>query len=65
MLGKCVRLLTRVGLAALFSLATPSPALAQGYLGGNLTPFAVLAGTTVTCGGTCATIFSIPMSTMS
>ena len=27
------------------------PAFAQGYLGGNLRPFAVLAGTTVTCTG--------------
>lgn len=50
MLHKSVRLLASLGLAALFSLA-PSPALAQGYLGGNLTPFAVLAGTTVTCAG--------------
>lgn len=42
------RLLTSV---ALLSLALPSSALAQGYLGSNLTPFAVLAGTTVTCTG--------------
>jgi hypothetical protein len=42
------RLLTSV---ALLSLALPSSALAQGYLGSNLTPFAVLAGTTVTCAG--------------
>jgi ice-binding like protein len=46
----CVRLLASVGVAAFFSLA-PSPALAQGYLGGNLRPFAVLAGSTVTCAG--------------
>lgn len=51
MLRKCGRLLASVGLAALFSLAAPSPALAQGYLGANLRPFAVLAGTTVTCAG--------------
>ena len=51
MLNKCVRLLTIVGLAGLFSLAPSSPALAQGYLGGNLRPFAVLAGSTVTCTG--------------
>ena len=50
MLHKCMRLLVSVGLAALFSLR-PSPALAQGYLGGNLRPFAVLAGSAVTCTG--------------
>lgn len=38
-----------VGFAALFY--GPYPALAQGYLGTNLRPFAVLAGTTVTCAG--------------
>lgn len=38
-----------LGVAALLSV--PSPALAQGYLGPNLRPFAVLAGTTVTCTG--------------
>ena len=51
MLCKCVRLMAIVGLAALFSFARPSPALAQTYLGPNLSPFAVLAGTTVTCTG--------------
>lgn len=51
MLHKRVLLLTSVGLAAVFSLALPSPAMAQGYLGGNLRSFAVLAGTTVTCAG--------------
>jgi len=51
MLCKPLRLPTSVGLAALFSLAAPSSALAQGYLGANLRPFAVLAGTTVTCAG--------------
>src|SRR4026209_2762769 len=47
----CVRLLASVGLSALISLSTPTPARAQAYLGANLTPFAVLAGTTVTCAG--------------
>jgi hypothetical protein len=46
-----VRLLATAGLAAVFSLALSSPATAQAYLGGNLRPFAVLAGTTVTCAG--------------
>ena len=46
--------LAAVGFAALFY--GPSPALAQAYLGPNLTPFAVLAGSTVTCAGTGATI---------
>lgn len=39
-----------VGFAVL--LYGPSPALAQGYLGGNLRPFAILGGSTVTCTGT-------------
>jgi len=51
MVRKCVRVLASVGLAAVLSLALPGPALAQNYLGGNLQPFAVLAGTTVTCAG--------------
>ena len=51
MLRKCVRLLASVGLAALFSLALPSPALAQGYLGPNLNPFVVLAASAITCTG--------------
>ena len=38
-----------VGVAAL--LCDASPALAQAFLGGNLRPFAVLAGSTVTCTG--------------
>jgi hypothetical protein len=50
-LCKCVRLLAGVWLAALFSLATPSSTLAQTFLGSNVIPFAVLAGTTVTCAG--------------
>jgi ice-binding like protein len=49
MVRKHVRLLAGMVLAALFSLPLASPALAQGYLGGNLTPYAVMAGTTVTC----------------
>jgi hypothetical protein len=52
MLHKCVRLLASVGLAALLAMASASPALAQGYLGSNLRPFSVLAGSTVTCTGT-------------
>ena len=41
--------LAAVGFAALFY--GPAPALAQPYLGPNLSPFAVLAGSTVTCTG--------------
>lgn len=41
--------LAAVGFAALFY--GPYPALAQPYLGANLSPFAVLAGSTVTCTG--------------
>jgi hypothetical protein len=48
---KCVRLLAGVGLAALFSLATPSSALAETFLGPTLRTFAVLGGTTSTCTG--------------
>jgi hypothetical protein len=51
MFRTCMRLLASVGLAALFWSVLPSPALAQAYLGVNLRPFAVLAGTTVTCAG--------------
>src|SRR2546430_2334384 len=51
MLCKCVRLLASVGLAAVFSLATPSSALAQAYLSSTLKTFAVLGGTTSTCAG--------------
>ena len=51
MLSKSVRLLASAGLAALFSLALPSSALAQAYLGPNLRTFAVLGGTTSTCAG--------------
>jgi hypothetical protein len=52
MVPKSVRLLAGVGLAApFFFLALPSAALAQAYLGPNLLPFAVMAGTTVTCTG--------------
>ena len=50
MLRKCVRLLAG-WFAVVFALALPSTARAQGYLGPNLRPFAVLAGTTVTCTG--------------
>ncbi|HMD35246.1 MAG TPA: ice-binding family protein [Vicinamibacterales bacterium] len=38
-------------LLVIVTLAISSPVRAQGYLGGNLRPFAVLAGTTVTCAG--------------
>jgi hypothetical protein len=41
--------LMAVAFAAVFF--EPDPALAQAYLGTNLSPFAVLAGTTVTCTG--------------
>jgi len=51
MLCKCVRSLGGVAVAALFTLATPTSALAQTYLGSNLGPYAVLGGTTVTCAG--------------
>jgi hypothetical protein len=51
MVRKCVRLLASVGLGAVCSLAAPSTVLAQGYLGANLRPFAVIAGSTVTCTG--------------
>jgi hypothetical protein len=46
-----VRLPASVGLVALVSWGIPSSAMAQAYLGANLRPFAVLAGTTVTCAG--------------
>jgi Ice-binding-like/IPTL-CTERM motif len=42
-------LLAILGLAANFFVS--APVLAQAYLGVNLTPYAVLAGTTVTCAG--------------
>jgi hypothetical protein len=51
MVRKCVRQLAWVGFAVVCSLAAPSKALAQGYLGANLRPFAVIAGSTVTCTG--------------
>jgi hypothetical protein len=51
MLRHCVRLLSGAGLASLFLVTTPSPALAQAYLGPNLQPYAVMAATTVTCAG--------------
>lgn len=51
MAGTYWRVLTPIlGLATL--LYAPSPALAQEYLGDDLRPFAVLAGSTVTCTGT-------------
>lgn len=46
-----VNLCIGLGFVAVFSLAAPSPALAQAYLGTNLRPYAVLGGTTVTCTG--------------
>ena len=49
MMRRYLTSLAVVGFAALFY--GPYPALAQGYLGPNLRPFAVLAGTTVTCTG--------------
>ena len=51
MLHKYMLLPASVGLAVVFSLALPSPVMAQGYLGANARSFAVLAGTTVTCAG--------------
>ena len=48
---KCACRVISFGLGVVFCVALPSPALAQGYLGANLRPFAVLAGTTVTCAG--------------
>jgi hypothetical protein len=51
MLHKHVRVLASAGLASLLCVVVPSRALAQGFLGASLTPFAVLAGTTVTCAG--------------
>lgn len=53
-LRRTVRLAVMVAVAAL--LYDPCPALAQAYLGSNLQPFAVLAGSAVTCAGTGATI---------
>jgi hypothetical protein len=52
MVRKSVRLLAGVGIVApFFLLALPSPVWAQAYLGPNLLPYAVMAGTTVTCTG--------------
>jgi hypothetical protein len=51
MMRDCLRLLASAVLAAVICLALPSQSLAQGYLGANLRPFAVLAGTEVTCTG--------------
>jgi len=62
MLRKCVPLAASVGLAALISFASPSPALAQAYLGSNLTSFAVLGGTTVTCTGASSITGSVGVS---
>jgi hypothetical protein len=42
----CERSLIVVACGTLSFLSLPSPAMAQGYLGANLRPFAVLAGTT-------------------
>ena len=47
--GNAPGLLASAGLAAF--LLVSAPALAQQYLGPALTPYAVLAGTTVTCAG--------------
>jgi hypothetical protein len=49
-----VNLSIGLGFVAVCSLAAPSPALAQSYLGTNLQPFAVFGGTTVTCTGASA-----------
>jgi hypothetical protein len=62
MLHKHVRVLANVALAPLFTLVLSSPARAQGYLGANLTPFAVLAGTTVTCSGASTITGSVGVS---
>ena len=50
MVCKCVRFLA-TGLAAVLSLAVPSSALAQTFLGPTVRTFAVLGGTTSTCTG--------------
>lgn len=52
--------LAAVGFAGF--LYGPDPALAQGYLGTNLRPYAVLGGTTVTCTGGSAITGSIGVS---
>jgi len=49
MIRRYLSSLAAVGFAALFF--GPSPALAQPYLGANLSPFAVLAGSAITCTG--------------
>ena len=48
MLRKLLSPVAILGFAGLLALS--SPASAQSYLGANLQPFVVLAGTTVTCG---------------
>jgi hypothetical protein len=50
MVCKCVRFLA-MGLAAVLSLAVPSSALAQTFLGPTVRTFAILGGTTSTCTG--------------
>jgi len=49
MLRRYLRFWIIVGFGTLSSLSFSAPAVAQGYLGGNLRPFAIIAGTTVTC----------------
>jgi hypothetical protein len=49
-----------IGIAA--SLGSPAPAHAQGYLGPNLSTFAVLGGTTVTCTGASTIIGNVGVS---
>ena len=48
-LHKRCALVAGAGLTAL--VCSSSPAFAQGYLGGNLTPFAIVGATTITCVG--------------
>src|SRR5450759_3410868 len=54
MLHKCVRLLAGVGLAALFSLVFPSPALAQ--TAGTATSYAIVGGQSVAANGVGSTV---------
>src|SRR5688572_8349644 len=57
-----VNLSISLGFVAVCSLAAPSPALAQSYLGTNLRPFAVLGGTTVTCTGASTIVGAVGVS---
>ena len=58
--GRYLTLSGAMGVAAL--LYGPPAALAQGYLGPNLIPFAVLGGTTVTCTGASVIIGNVGVS---